>query len=66
MAAYINRTMALGDSMISRRKPALDEKLSSPLQVFGQAKKQINGIFVNIQDYVANASERMTGNYNYL
>lgn len=57
--------MALGDSMISRRKPAPDEKFSSPLQVFGQAKKQINGIFVDIQNYVANASERMTGNYNY-
>lgn len=62
MAAYINRTVALGDPMVVNRKPLPDEKISSPLQVFGQAKKQINNIFVDIQNYVADASERMTGN----
>lgn len=59
MAAYINRTIAFGD----HRTPSSDENISSPLQVFGQAKKQINGIFVDVQDYVANASERMIGKY---
>lgn len=63
MAAYINRTVALGDSMISRHKPPADEKISSPLQIFGQAKKQINSIFIDIQNYVADASNQMTGNY---
>lgn len=59
MAAYINRTVALGDPMNANRKLVSDEKISSPLQVFGQAKKQINHIYVDIQDYVADASERM-------
>lgn len=63
MAAYINRTVALSDPTIAHRIPLSDDKISSPLQVFGQAKKQINSIFVDIQDYVAEASERMIGNY---
>lgn len=63
MAAYINRTIGLGDSLVAARNPLTDEQISSPLQVFGQAKKQINKIFVGIQDYVADASERMIGNY---
>lgn len=62
MAAYINRTVALGDSIIAHRIPLLDEQISSPLQVFGQAKKQINSIFIDVQNYVAEASECMTGN----
>lgn len=62
MAAYINRSIALGDSIV--KLPKTDEKISSPLQVFGQAKKRINNIFINIQDYVTDASERMTGNFN--
>jgi len=63
MAAYINRTIGFGDSLVAPRNPLTEEHISSPLQVFGQAKKQINNIFVDIQDYVADASERMTGNY---
>lgn len=63
MAAYINRTVALSDPAIAHRIPLSDDKISSPLQVFGQAKKQINSIFVDIQDYIADASERMIGNY---
>ncbi|XP_050424672.1 transmembrane GTPase Marf isoform X2 [Adelges cooleyi] len=59
MAAYINRTVALGDPMIDSHKTSLDDKNSSPLQVFVLAKKQINHIFGDIQDYVADASERM-------
>lgn len=63
MAAYINRTVAFGDSKISHRNPLPDEKISSPLQVFGQAKRQINNVFIDIQNYIAEASERMIGNY---
>jgi len=63
MAAYINRSVALGDPMFAHRKTLSDDKVSSPLQVFGQAKKQINNIFVDIQNYVVDASECMIGNY---
>lgn len=63
MTARVDRTIAHGNSMIVQRKSEPDENISSPLQVFGQAKKLINNIFVDIQDYVADASERITGNY---
>lgn len=66
MAAYINRTIGFGDSLAAPRNPLTDEQISSPLQVFGQAKKQINNIFVDIQEYVTDASERMIGNYYYI
>jgi len=66
MAAHINRTIGFGDSLVAPRNPLTDEQISSPLQVFGQAKKQINNIFVDIQDYVADASERMIGNYYHI
>lgn len=66
MAAYINRTVALSDPTVAYRIPLSDDKFSSPLQIFGQAKKQINNIFVDIQNYVADASERMIGNYFYI
>jgi len=66
MAAYINRTIGFGDSLVTSRNPLTDEQISSPLQVFGQAKKQINNIFVDIQDYVTDASERMIGNYSHI
>jgi len=56
MAANINRTIGFGDSLVT----------PSPLQVFGQAKKQINNIFVGVQDYVDDAYERMIGNYYYI
>lgn len=59
MDAYINRKIGFGDSVVVPHYPLTDEQISSPLQVFGQAKKQINNIFVDIQDYVADASERM-------
>lgn len=67
MAAYINRTIAHGDSVINERKPPVkDEKISSPLQVFGQAKKQINSIFVDVQRYMAESSECMNGNCYFI
>jgi len=60
MAAFINRTIGFG---VAPHNPSTNEQISSPLQVFGQAKKQINSIFVDIQEYVVDASERMIGNY---
>ncbi|VVC32473.1 Hypothetical protein CINCED_3A005529 [Cinara cedri] len=59
MAAYINRTLAYSNSMNISRNVSTDEQISSPLQIFGKAKKQINEIFVDILSYVAEASERI-------
>ena len=60
MAAYINRTISLmsGDGPSIRGPPlgpltdvrSMHE--SSPLQIFVKAKKKINDIFVDIEDYV--------------
>lgn len=61
MAAYINRNVVHNNPMNGSRKISGDEKSSSPLQVFVQAKKQINFVFGSIQSYVTDASERMTG-----
>jgi mitofusin len=36
---------------------------SSPLQVFVRAKKKINGIFVEIEDYVRDAATYMQSKY---
>ncbi|XP_076242668.1 mitochondrial assembly regulatory factor isoform X2 [Calliopsis andreniformis] len=51
MAAYINRTMSMigGDSHIRSTDIRTD---NSPLQIFVKAKKKINDIFVEIEDYV--------------
>lgn len=51
MAAYINRTMSMigGDSHIRSADTRTD---NSPLQIFVKAKKRINDIFVEIEDYV--------------
>ncbi|XP_017880362.1 transmembrane GTPase Marf isoform X1 [Ceratina calcarata] len=51
MAAYINRTMSMigGDSHIRTTDIRTD---NSPLQIFVKAKKKINDIFVEIDDYV--------------
>lgn len=62
MAAYINRTVAFSNPMNASHKVSTDDKISSPLQIFGQAKKQINDIFIDILTYVADASERIRGN----
>jgi mitofusin len=62
MAAYINHTISLmsGDSP-GTRGPSIDggqladaqsSRDSSPLQIFVKAKKKINDIFVEIEDYV--------------
>ncbi|XP_076167949.1 mitochondrial assembly regulatory factor isoform X2 [Ptiloglossa arizonensis] len=51
MAAYINRTMSMigGDSHLRSTDIRSD---NSPLQIFVKAKKKINDIFVEIDDYV--------------
>ena len=51
MAAYINRTMSMigGDSHLRSTDIRTD---NSPLQIFVKAKKKINDIFVEIDDYV--------------
>ncbi|KAK7866709.1 hypothetical protein R5R35_003245 [Gryllus longicercus] len=55
MAAYINRTISLmaGDGPIpGPGGDARNLRDSSPLQIFVKAKKKINDIFVEIEDYV--------------
>lgn len=71
MAAYINRTISMinaetganhsrgtfvgtnGDSKLYRE--------SSPLQIFVKAKKKVNDIFVEINDYVQDSSKYVLG-----
>jgi mitofusin len=65
MAAYINRTISLvsGDDPVARGTSAAvgtagDSKSlrdTSSLQIFIKAKKKINDIFVEIEDYVIDA-----------
>lgn len=51
MAAYINRTMSkIGADAPYRTNDVRIE--NSPLQIFVKAKKKINDIFVEIDDYV--------------
>ncbi|XP_063231897.1 transmembrane GTPase Marf [Bacillus rossius redtenbacheri] len=70
MAAYVSRTFSLasGDSPAARSPaPAMslvDSRSlpdASPLQVFVKAKKKINDIFVEIEDYVQDAVGYMRG-----
>lgn len=54
MAAYINRTISMigGDGQHRSNDLRTD---NSPLQIFVKAKKKINDIFVEIDDYVQDA-----------
>lgn len=70
MAAYINRTLSMmsGDGPHNRPlAPIVDPRGSrqmtdnSPLQIFVKAKKKINDIFVEIEDYVKDTVEYMHG-----
>ncbi|XP_014481155.1 PREDICTED: transmembrane GTPase Marf isoform X2 [Dinoponera quadriceps] len=58
MAAYINRTVSMigGDSQHRTSDVRTD---NSPLQIFVNAKKKINDIFLEIEDYVADTVEFM-------
>lgn len=72
MAAYINRTISLmaGDGPHNRPAPVstvLNDSRwasgpdNSPLQIFVKAKKKINDIFGEIEDYVKDTVEYMRG-----
>lgn len=73
MAAYLNRTVSMmsGDGP-HNRSPVVTASLvdsrvqrnghdNSPLQIFVKAKKKINDIFGEIEDYVKDAVDYMHG-----
>lgn len=67
MAAYVNRTISMmsGDG-VNIRPPLInpDPRLTnSPLQIFVKAKRRINDIFVEIEDYVQDAVTYMKSKY---
>ncbi|KAJ8917827.1 hypothetical protein NQ315_010736 [Exocentrus adspersus] len=70
MAAYINRTISLMSGDGPHNRPPITAVLTdsrgirtgpdnSPLQIFVKAKKKINDIFVEIEDYVKDTVEYM-------
>lgn len=73
MAAYINRTISMmsgGDgphnrpavaSVINDHRNVRGGPDNSPLQIFVKAKKKINDIFGEIEDYVKDTVEYMHG-----
>lgn len=78
MAAYLNRTVSMmaGDgphnktqiNNISDHRLIRTTNDNSPLQIFVKAKKKINDIFVEIEDYVKDAVTYMHSKHllNYL
>lgn len=70
MAAYINRTISLmpGEGPSSRGGALVsngDSRVSnSPLQIFVTAKKKINDIFIEVEDYVKDTVQYMHGKHN--
>lgn len=58
MAAYINRTISMIGNESQLRSSDIRTE-NSPLQIFVKAKKRINDIFVEIQDYVLDTVEFM-------
>lgn len=69
MAAYVNRTISMmaGDgphnvAMLNNGAVRVNmSNVDSPLQIFVRAKKKINDIFVEIDDYVKDAVTFMHG-----
>ncbi|KAK4876273.1 hypothetical protein RN001_012695 [Aquatica leii] len=69
MAAYLNRTVSMmsGDgphnrsplSTLSDHRPIRTPTENSPLQIFVKAKKKINDIFIEIEDYVNDTVDYM-------
>ncbi|KAI5712644.1 hypothetical protein M8J76_001169 [Diaphorina citri] len=57
MAAYVNRTISYmsGDAQYKTPVTGIHLKDSSPLQIFVNAKRKINDIFVEIEDYVGDS-----------
>jgi len=73
MAAYLNRTISLMDGddpgirgpslAVGPMGDAGSVSDSSPLQTFVRAKKKINGIFMETEDYVRNTVTYMQSKY---
>lgn len=71
MAVYLNRTLSMvtGNSSPSHEN-GLDRSLghngfeNSPLQIFVKAKKKINDIFGEIEEYVVETARFMEGKSN--
>lgn len=74
MAAYLNRTISMmsGDGPHNRSPISatlVDPRANrnahenSPLQIFVKAKKKINDIFGEIEDYVKDAVDYMHGEF---
>lgn len=65
MAAYINRTISMmpGEGATPRGgalMPNGDSRVvNSPLQIFVKAKKQINDIYAEVEDYVKDTVQYM-------
>lgn len=73
MAAYVNRTISMmagdGPHNVAMNNGTVRVNMSnvdSPLQIFVRAKKKINDIFVEIDDYVKDAVAFMHGEYTIL
>jgi hypothetical protein len=70
MAAYLNRTISLMSGPTPNGRPlgppgdTRKIRDSSPLQIFVNAKKKINDIFTEIEDYVGDSVSYMRGNLN--
>lgn len=67
MAAYINRTISMMSADGTPVRPPLinpDPRVNnSPLQIFVKAKRRINDIFVEIDDYVQDAVSYVKSKY---
>lgn len=72
MAAYVNRTISMMAGDGPHNVTTLNNgnvrvnvtNLDSPLQIFVRAKKKINDIFVEIDDYVKDAVTFMHGEFD--
>jgi len=75
MAAYVNRTISVtggddpamwGSSLaVGPMGDGRSVSDSSPLQIFVRAKKKVNDIFVEIEDYVRDTVTYMQSKYKW-
>lgn len=73
MAAYLNRTISMMSGDGPHNRPPVTTVLNdtrgrtsidnSPLQIFVKAKKKINDIFTEIEDYVKDTVEYIHGKH---
>lgn len=62
MAAYVTRTISIMGGGGGATAPSADlRNSSSPLQRFVKGKRKINDIFVEIEDYVRDSRDYVTG-----